>query len=283
MLSYRHGFHAGNHADVLKHLLQVLIIDYLQVKPTALHYIDTHAGAGVYDLRDDFARKNSEYRSGIDKLRGAASAPAKAAKLAAPLLRYLQVIDACTAGDRHRYPGSPAIALSLLRPQDRATLFELHPKDCDSLIRHFYRRARIELANGFSALPGLLPPKERRGLILIDPPYEDKTDYDTAIDCLKVCQRRFASGVYALWYPLLPSAVSQGFKNALIALSPGRYLYAALQVQPATGERGMYGSAMFVINPPWGLEGQLTEALPALAALLGEGGQGQFELEARLD
>lgn len=277
MLSYRHGFHAGNHADVLKHLVQVLILDYMQIKPAPVHYIDTHAGAGMYDLAGGFASKNREYLSGIDKLRRAPRGLGEALK------RYLAVVELSTASALQCYPGSPAIALSLLRPQDRATLFELHPRDCDSLIQQFYRRARIELADGFTGLPGLLPPKSRRALVLIDPPYEDKDDYLRTIDCLKVCQRRFSSGVYALWYPLLPSAVSQAFKDQLIALSPNRYLYASLQVKEPTGERGMFGSAMFVINPPWGLEGQLTGALPTLAARLGEGGQGRYELNARLD
>ena len=277
MLSYRHGFHAGNHADVLKHLVQVLILDYMQIKPAPVHYIDTHAGAGMYDLAGGFASKNREYLSGIDKLRRQKSA------LGPALKKYLEAVEHSTAGEPQRYPGSPAIALSLLRPQDHATLFELHPRDCDSLIQQFYRRARIELADGFTGLPGLLPPKSRRALVLIDPPYEDKNDYLKVIDCLQVCQRRFASGVYALWYPLLPSSASQRFKDQLIALSPSRYLYTALQVQAATGERGMYGSAMFVINPPWALEKQLAEALPQLAALLGQASRGQFELQSQLD
>ncbi|NKI18070.1 23S rRNA (adenine(2030)-N(6))-methyltransferase RlmJ [Spongiibacter sp. KMU-166] len=277
MLSYRHGFHAGNHADVLKHLVQVLLLDYLQQKDKALLYVDTHAGAGSYLLNQGFAAKNREHDSGIGRLRAASWRV-----LPAPLQRYLAVVEACTEQDAEpSYPGSPAIALEMLRRQDHAELFELHPADCDILQRRAYRHASVHLKNGFDGLRALLPPASRRALVLIDPPYENKADYKTLCRCLEDSLKRFAQGVYAVWYPLLPQGESLKLQEKLTRLSPENYLHASLEVSAASGERGMYGSAMFVINPPWLLRGQLEEALPVLAELLGIDGQGSFSLSGQ--
>ena len=275
MLSYRHGFHAGNYADVLKHLVEILLLDYLHKKDTGLLYIDTHAGAGCYALESGFAAKNREYDSGIGRLKAAQHQR----PLPATLRRYLQIIDECCRNEAvASYPGSPLIALHLSRPQDRAALFELHPADFSLLQQRFYRQAKLAQSDGFSGLRSLLPPPSRRALTLIDPPYEDKTDYATLLRSVQDAVKRFAGGVYAIWYPLLPSGESRQLEGQLKAVVPGNYLSATLSVRPLTGERGMAGSGMFVINPPWTLRAELEGCLPLLAELLGEQGQGQFTL-----
>jgi 23S rRNA (adenine2030-N6)-methyltransferase len=274
MLSYRHGFHAGNHADVLKHIVEVLILDYLIQKPTALSYIDTHAGAGFYHFASTFSAQNREFETGIAKLRKADG------ELPAPLKRYLEIIDACCANQAAGYPGSPAIALAMLRDQDKAQLFELHPNDHQNLSKRFKDRARIYDTDGFTGLKGLLPPPSKRALILIDPPYEDKNDYRKVISALKDSQRRFPKGVYAIWYPLLPRDDSKDLVRRLRGLSSDNYLHAQLCVQAERGSHGMYGSAMFVINPPWQLQEQLQEIMPVLQTLLANNESKPFELNA---
>ena len=275
MLSYRHGFHAGNHADVLKHLVEILLLDYLQKKDTGLLYVDTHAGAGCYPLNSGFATKNREHDSGIARLKEVQHQRL----LPPPLQRYLTVVDDCCRGEAQAsYPGSPMIALHLLRKQDRAALFELHPSDFSLLQKRFYRQAKLSQSDGFAGLRALLPPPSRRALVLIDPPYEDKTDYATLQRSMQDAVKRFAGGVYALWYPLLPSSESRQFEHQLKSIVPDNYLSATLSIRPLAGERGMAGSGMFIINPPWTLRAELESCLPLLAELLGEQGQGQFSL-----
>jgi 23S rRNA (adenine2030-N6)-methyltransferase len=275
MLSYRHGFHAGNHADVLKHLVEVLILDYLLQKQTSVSYIDTHAGAGFYHFASTFSAQNREFDSGIAKLRAAS----QAGELPLSLQRYLDVIEQCCKGEAEGYPGSPAIALALLREQDKAHLFELHPNDHENLRKRFHHSAGIAETDGFAGLKALLPPPSKRGLVLIDPPYEDKNDYRNVISVLKDSQRRFANGVYALWYPLIPRDESKDLGRRLKALSPKNFLHVKLTIQAPAGEHGMFGSAMFVINPPWQLATQLQEAMPLLESLLGDGVNSKFELD----
>jgi 23S rRNA (adenine2030-N6)-methyltransferase len=273
MLSYRHGFHAGNHADVLKHLVQVLSLDHMLSKETGISYIDTHAGAGYYTFDDAFAAKNREFDTGITRLQAQTALPAS-------LQRYLDVVELCRRNQPLGYPGSPAIALAMLRPQDRAQLFELHPADYKALQQRFYRRANIQQADGFTGIKALLPPPSRRAMLLMDPPFEVKTDYQTAVASLKTCLKRFSSGVYALWYPLLAREESQSLAEKLKGLAADNWLHCSLEVtSPDTPGAGMYGSAMFVINPPWRLAEQLNEALPLLAQILGDNDQGTWELE----
>lgn len=271
MLSYRHGYHAGNHADVLKHMTQVLILDHMLEKDTAISYLDSHAGAGMYDLSDTFASKNREFDGGIGRLASLGEVPA-------PVSRYLEVVEQCRQGQANLYPGSPAIALALLRPQDRAHLFELHPKDADTLQRRFYRRAKINQSDGFAGLRGLLPPPSRRALVLMDPPFEIKSDYQKARQSLGDCRKRFAGGVYALWYPLLDRPESLAMKLALANIAPDNWLHCSLNVA-AMGSGGMVGSAMYVINPPWKLAEQLNSALPVLADTLAVDAQGSWSLD----
>ncbi len=267
MLSYRHAFHAGNHADVLKHLVEVLILQYLvqkEVKP--LRYIDTHAGPGISRLQGSFSIKNREFASGIARLWGRSDLPT-------PLQHYVNVVRSVNASSELLfYPGSPAIAAAILGPAHRLQLFELHPTDASSLGKWAARDRRIKLqrADGFVALKAILPPPEKRALVMIDPPYEVKTDYDCAISALKMGCKKFATGVYALWYPLLDRKDVSAFSRRL-KLLPVKSLMVEFPVQPLAGE-GMRGSGLFIVNPPWTLQQQLEECLPYLHTALAESG-----------
>ncbi len=263
MLSYRHAFHAGNHADVLKHLVQVLVLQYLvQKEGKPLCYIDTHAGAGSYALRSAFASKNREFDSGIARLWQRADLPP-------PLESYVSLVRGFNpGGELLQYPGSPAIAAKILHAGHRLQLCELHPEDGNRL-EHWAgrdRRIRVQQCDGFAALKALLPPIEKRALVMIDPPYEVKTDYATVLSALQLATRKFATGVYALWYPLLERESVGALVKKLEAL-PVKSLLVELPVQAAAGE-GMYGSGMFIINPPWVLQQQLQICLPYLHGVL---------------
>jgi len=263
MLSYRHAFHAGNHADVLKHLVQVLILQYLgNMEGKALRYIDTHAGAGSYDLRAANACKNREFDSGIARLWQRVDLPP-------PLESYVTLVRSVNpAGQLVYYPGSPAIAAKILHANHRLQLFELHPDDVKRLGRwaEHDRRIKVEQGDGFAALKAILPPIERRAVVMIDPPYEVKTDYATAVAALRMASKKFATGVYALWYPLLDRDEVLSLIRKLEAM-PVKSLLVELPVQAAAG-KGMYGSGMFIINPPWVLQQQLESCMPYLHTVL---------------
>lgn len=263
MLSYRHAFHAGNHADVLKHLVEVLILQYLvQKDDKPLRYIDTHAGEGSYGLRASFASKNREFDTGITRLWARTDLP--------PAVQgYLDMVRSLNPnGKLERYPGSPAIAAKLLRRNHRLQLFELHPDDSSRLQRWAAhdRRATVQREDGLAALKAILPPIERRALILIDPPYEVKSEYHNVLATLQLASRKFATGVYALWYPLLDKEPARVLARKLEVM-PVRFLLVELPVLPAAPE-GMYGSGMFIINPPWRLHEQLLSCLPYLQQVL---------------
>ena len=203
MLSYRHAFHAGNHADVLKHFIEVQLLRYLAQKDKPFWYIDTHAGAGCYALDSGYATQNAEYESGIARLWERDDLPA-------PLAEYVALVKRINPdGQMKLYPGSPLVALELLREQDRMRLFELHPTDSEILQQNFAghgTQVLMQTADGFGALKALLPPPPRRALVLIDPPYEDKQDYQRVVSALREGLKRFANGVYAVWYPQLQRA-----------------------------------------------------------------------------
>ena len=269
MLSYRHAFHAGNYADVLKHLVQVEILRYLHQKDKPFVYIDTHAGAGLYALDSAAAEKTAEYRDGIGRLQGC-DWPA--------LQPYLNVVAQLSErdGQSNLYPGSPAIAQSLLRPQDRAQLYELHPSDHALLseLMQRDRRIRVQQSDGFQGLIASLPPAERRGLVLIDPPYEIKSDYDTVVSTLVKAHKRFATGIYALWYPVVERARIDKLEQALRHSGIPRIQLFELGLSADTDERGMTSAGMIVINPPWKLEAQMNNVLPWLHAKLVPAGIG---------
>ena len=272
MLSYRHAFHAGNHADCLKHTLLARLITAMQRKDKGFLYMDTHAGAGTYDLTEAVAQKVGEYQDGISRIDGRADAPPG-------MEEYLDAVRAANPKGKLRYyPGSPAVALHLLRPQDRAMLCELHPADYETLTFGLgnERRVRVERIDGFQALKAHLPPPERRALVHIDPPYERSQEYRQAREALAMAHKRFPAGVYALWYPLLNNRDAKRLPDAIAATGIRNILRAELWVRPPGV--GLYGSGMLVINPPWRFEEEIRELMPWLAEVL-SAGQGGWRLD----
>jgi 23S rRNA (adenine2030-N6)-methyltransferase len=277
MLSYRHAFHAGNHADVLKHCIEVQLLRYLAQKDKPFWYIDTHAGAGCYSLDSGYAAQNAEYQSGIARLWERDDLPASLAEYVALVKRFNP------DGQLKLYPGSPLVALELLREQDRMRLFELHPADSEILKQNFAghgTQVLMQQADGFAALKALLPPPPRRALVLIDPPYEDKQDYQRVVTALREGLKRFAGGMYAVWYPQLQRAESRQLPEQLKKLPVKSWLHVALGVHaPGADGFGMHGSGMFILNPPWTLHAELQQVMPYLARVLGQDGEGKFVLE----
>lgn len=277
MLSYRHAFHAGNFADVLKHAVQVALLAHLGRKPKPFWVIDTHAGAGVYALEDAYAMKNAEWAAGIGALWERPDAPPLVAALV-DLVRDLN-----PDGALRYYPGSPWLSRQLTRPGDHLRLFERHPAD-HALLAENLRDPRVHVArgDGFAGLRAVLPPPPRRGLVLVDPPYEEKQDYGRVVEALEHALGRFAGGVYALWYPCLPRPEAASLPARLEALPAASWLRVELHVAaPAAGGRGMHGSGLFVLNPPFTLEASLRESLPWLVDALGRAPGARFVLEAR--
>ena len=275
MLSYRHSFHAGNHADVLKHTVQSLIIESLKEKEKPFLYLDTHAGAGRYLLSGEHAERTGEYLEGIARIW-------KRDDLPAELEPYISAVSHFNRSGQLRYdPGSPLIARQLLRPQDSLQLTELHPSDFPLLRGEFQKdeRARVERADGYQQLKSKLPPASRRGLILIDPPYEIKTDYQAVVQGISEGYKRFATGVYALWYPVVLRNQIKRMMNDLEATGIRRILQIELAVRPDSDQRGMTASGMIVINPPWKLEQQMATLLPWLHKALVPAGTGHTTLK----
>lgn len=274
MLSYRHSFHAGNFADVLKHLVLVQTLHHLTQKEKPLLYLDTHAGAGGYLLSSEHAGKTLEFEDGIGRLWGRGDLPQG-------LEEYLALVRRFNgAGPLQRYPGSPWFAQQLLRQQDRMVLRELHPSDFALLQQTFRgdRRCRVEREDGFQACLALLPPAERRGLVLLDPPYEMKEDYQRVVDTLLAAHRRFATGTYAIWYPVVERYRIERMEKALLASGIRRVLLLELGVLPDSPGRGMTASGMIVVNPPWSLAAAMAPLLDYLAAHLADNGRGHSRL-----
>ncbi|EPE2230403.1 23S rRNA (adenine(2030)-N(6))-methyltransferase RlmJ [Cronobacter turicensis] len=275
MLSYRHSFHAGNHADVLKHTVQSLIIESLKEKDKPFLYLDTHAGAGRYLLSGEHAERTGEYLEGIARIWQRDDLPAE-------LEPYISAVSYFNrSGQLRYYPGSPLIARQLLRPQDSLQLTELHPSDFPLLRGEFQKdeRARVERADGYQQLKSKLPPASRRGLILIDPPYEIKTDYQAVVQGINEGYKRFATGVYALWYPVVLRNQIKRMMNDLESTGIRRILQIELAVRPDSDQRGMTASGMVVINPPWKLEQQMATLLPWLHKALVPAGTGHTTLK----
>jgi 23S rRNA (adenine2030-N6)-methyltransferase len=278
MLSYRHAFHAGNHADVLKHLILLQIAEYLGEKPAPFWIIDTHAGAGRYALESAHASKLAEYKDGIGRLWEAKGLP-PAAKDYVDMVRQLN-----PDGQLRHYPGSPWLARQMLRDSDRLRLYEMHTTDAKLLLECFKgtgREVAITDGDGFIGLKAILPPPPRRALVLIDPSYETKGDYTAVIKALQEALKRFPTGTYALWYPMLSKLESRQLPDKLKRLGCSNWLHATLEVKaPAKDGFGMNGSGMFVINPPWTLEKKLHETLPKLTELLAQGAGAKYTLES---
>jgi len=306
MFSYRHGFHAGNHADVLKHLALIATLRHLTAKETPLWVIDTHAGAGLYRLDSEHARTSGESDDGILRLGAAVGAHQTDTPWAPAIRDYLELVGAFNApGAWKVYPGSPFVAHRLLRAEarDRLKLFELHPTDSKALAGHVAqlqagRQVSVAREDGFEALKALLPPPPRRALVLIDPSYEIKADYARVVSALRDALQRFANGTYFVWYPIIPRAEAHDLPRRLKALANQArrgWLHATLAIgQAPTGaavaaaagglrpaaKGGLSASGIFVINPPHTLQPALAAALPQLVSALGRGrGQGHV-LEA---
>lgn len=270
MLSYRHAYHAGNYADVLKHLVLVRILNYLTQKQAPMFYLESHAGAGAYSLQSDTANKTAEYQRGIARLWPELSGSDN--KMPPALLHYLELVARFNAkGQLHGYPGSPWLASQILRAQDRMALCELHSKDFPVLQKRFSgdRRAHCYREDGFAKSVALLPPIEKRGLVLIDPSYEQKEDYRKVLAQIKGLHRRFATGVFALWYPVVEQKRIQQLERGFIASGLRRVDLYELRVAEDES-KGMSASGMVVVNPPWTLREEMRDCLPYLQALLSD-------------
>ena len=295
MFSYRHAFHAGNHADVLKHMVLIAIMRHLTQKDTALTVFDTHAGAGLYRLDGDYAETSGEAAEGFLRLIAAKPLP----NALAPVLQdYLDLVASFnTAGSHKIYPGSPFIVQSLLRERDKLKLFELHPTDAKTLSANVAqldagRQVAVLREDGFEGLKKFLPPPARRALVLSDPSYEIKTDYARVVAMVADSLTRFATGTYAVWYPLIPRPEAHDVPRKLktLAAKAGKaWLNASLTVKSSkltandAGEvirPGLPASGMFVINPPHTLKAALGLALPQLAKLLGQDKHATSTLES---
>ncbi|AJR07114.1 23S rRNA (adenine(2030)-N(6))-methyltransferase RlmJ [Photobacterium gaetbulicola] len=274
MLSYRHSFHAGNHADVVKHIVQSLILDALKQKDKPFVYHDTHSGVGRYDLQDERSEKTGEFKQGIARIWQRDDIPAEVAS-------YIDAIKVLNNGDELRYyPGSPKVARAQIREQDRMVLTELHPSDFPLLLQEFRgdRQVRIYKEDAFARLKGSLPPKERRGVVLIDPPYELKHEYMDVVKAIKESHKRWATGTYAIWYPVVYRENIDKMLKGLEELGIRKILQIELGVEPDTEERGMTASGMIVINPPWKLESQMQAILPWLKEAIAPN-HGHYKLE----
>jgi 23S rRNA (adenine2030-N6)-methyltransferase len=291
-MNYRHAFHAGNFADVVKHIVLTRVLLYLHEKPSAFRVIETHAGAGRYDLTGDEAQRSGEWRLGIARL---LAAPLDDAAMAV-IRPYLDIVRSHNAGpELTAYPGSPLVARALLRPQDRMTVCELEPTAQRQLVANLRRdeQARVVKIDGWTALPAYVPPQERRGLVLVDPPFESADEFDRLADGFAAAHAKWPSGIFILWYPLKDARAAgrlgQRVADTLLS-APGaqsrsardelaeRLLRIEFQTGPVVRADGLSAAGMLVVNPPWTLQRELSAVAPALAAALGVEGQGRFRV-----
>jgi 23S rRNA (adenine2030-N6)-methyltransferase len=275
MLSYQHAYHAGNYADVLKHIVLIQSLKYLKAKDKPLCYIDTHAGSGDYKLNSNEAQKNQEYLNGIGSLWQRNDLPACVAD-------YVNLIKDFNYSEQlSHYPGSPLIASQLLSDNDRLFLYELHTAESRLLNDCVKKDKRIKAfrADGLRDSLGLLPPKENRGLILIDPSYEIKNQYQTVVDALKAMHKRFATGCYCLWYPVVARKRNQYMERILQSSGIKNIQLFELGILPDNDEHGMTANGMIVINPPWTLLADMQQVLPWLAEIVGKIQQGHYRAE----
>jgi 23S rRNA (adenine2030-N6)-methyltransferase len=282
-MNYRHAFHAGSFADVIKHIVLVRILSYLQEKQAPFRVIDTHAGAGLYDLTSDEARRGGEWLTGIARLMQARFSE-KTLPLLKPYLDIVRSFNPPAALDA--YPGSPLIARALLRPQDRMTACEVEPKARKRLIEALRRdtQARVVDLDGWMALPAFVPPNERRGLVLIDPPFENKDEFERLAEGFTEAFGKWPTGSYLLWYPVKSRRATDSLARHVAEIAgagapPGKCLRLEFSVAPQAAERGLVSAGLLIVNPPWTLAGELRAILPELEKPLGRGGAGRFRLE----
>ena len=300
MFSYRHAFHAGNHADVLKHTVLIATLEHLLEKEAALTVVDTHAGAGLYRLDGDYAGKSGEATQGVMRLLASKGSPGAPEALAPALQRYLDIVvgDFNPGKSSARiYPGSPFITQHLLRDHDKLKLYELHPTDARSLDANIAqleagRQIAVLREDGFGSSTKFLPPPSRRALVLCDPSYEMKSDYARVLTFIAEALKRFATGTYVVWYPIIPRPEAHDLPRRLktMATKAGKsWLNASLTVKSSkiltapsgeTRRPGLPASGMFLINPPYTLKAQLAEALPQMVSILGQDRNAAFALDA---
>ena len=272
-MNYRHAFHAGNFADVVKHAVLARIIAYLKEKPAAFRVIDTHAGAGLYDLSGAEASRTGEWRGGIGRLR-AAALPPQARALLAPYLDAVAALNGAESLDPEEtlrvYPGSPALVRHWLRTQDRMIACEAEPIAAQALTSSLRGDNRIKAIaiDGYTALNAYVPPKERRGLVLTDPPFEQADEFARLADALGVAHRKWPTGIYVLWYPIKDVRAVEGFGRNLVRRGIARMLRAEVTVAAVRAGEKLAGSGLILVNPPWTLEAELALLLPALADIL---------------
>jgi 23S rRNA (adenine2030-N6)-methyltransferase len=269
MLSYRHGFHAGSFIDVHKHVVLVMLLEHLAKKPAPFCFLDTHAGAGLYDLESRFAQKNREFETGVLRLAGATDMPDG-------VRRYLEIIAAANEGKEgppRFYPGSPLIARYLMRPGDRLVAIELHNTEAPLLKAGFRgdAQAAVHHRDGYEALPALVPPAERRGLVLMDPAYEIRNEFRTATDALLAAWRKWPTGIYALWFPVQRRRPLAAFYRALGSAGMRKVLLNEMVVAPETRADRLTGSGLVIVNPPWGFEPALRGVMAWLLPRLEQG------------
>jgi 23S rRNA (adenine2030-N6)-methyltransferase len=282
-MNYRHAFHAGGFADVIKHIVLVRILIYLQDKQAAFRVIDSHAGAGVYDLTGEEARRGGEWLTGIARIM-----QARFSEKTLPLIKpYLDIVRAFNPDRKLKaYPGSPLIARALLRPQDRLTACEVEPKARKRLIDALRRdtQARVVDLDGWLALPAFVPPKERRGLVLIDPPYEAKDEFERLAAGFAQAFAKWPTGSYLLWYPVKSRRTTDTLARHVAeavgaSRPPGKCLRLEFSVAPQAAGAALASAGLLIVNPPWTLLGELKAILPELEKPLGQGGAGRFRLE----
>ncbi|MFM8898643.1 MAG: 23S rRNA (adenine(2030)-N(6))-methyltransferase RlmJ [Burkholderiales bacterium] len=290
MLAYRHAFHAGNHADVLKHTVLALVLRYMNQTDKPYRLVDTHAGAGGYSLEGRYAQKKGEYEEGIARLWNLDESQREA--MPAAVADYLALVRQFNPGGDQakgqvpleQYPGSPAMARVLLRPQDQMRLFELHPTDFRILESYMaeQRGAEVKQLDGFDALKGQVPPSSRRAVVLMDPSYEGHKDYGRVVASLRAALERFAEGVYMVWYPQVQKLEAAQLPKRLEALAPKGWLHARLTVQqPDSQGFGLAGSGVFILNPPYTLHDELLTVLPYLTEVLGQYEGANYLLEQK--
>ncbi len=283
-MNYRHAFHAGGFADVIKHIVLVRILLHLQEKPAAFRFIDSHAGAGRYDLTGDEAKRSGEWLTGIARIM-----QARFSEQAAALIKpYLDIVRAFnpTPATLAAYPGSPLIARALLRPQDRLTACEVEPSARKLLIDALRRdtQARVVDLDGWTALPAFVPPNERRGLVLIDPPFEAKDEFERLATGFAAAFAKWPTGSYVLWYPAKSRRATDDLARRVTAAAasgkpPAKALRLEFSVAPQAAGSALASTGLLIVNPPWTLQGELKTILPELEKPLGQGGAGRFRLE----
>lgn len=277
-MNYRHVYHAGNFADVFKHVVLLTLLRHLHKKPQPFCYLDTHAGSGRYLLSSPEAQRTLEYSQGIGRLYAAADLP----PLLADYVERVRGADAANSADALLvYPGSPLLAQTMLRPQDRAVLMELHPADAASLkaLLRGNRQVAVHAGNGYHGLKAFLPPPERRGLVLIDPPFEAADEFARLIDGLRQAMGRWPTGMYAVWYPIKDRRTVQHFEKGLQDLGLDKLLLTELCLYPSDRPGRFNGCGMLLVNPPWQHDALLQALLPQLTAHLATPAGGRCRIE----